>query len=81
MDDTVLSAPGTTALQQVHPPRNEGMPLDTDWVARAQANTSAIERRAASLPGRRSVKKAHQAAWLARAITLIDLTTLAGDDT
>jgi len=27
------------------------------------------------------VKKAHQAAWLARAISCIDLTTLAGDDT
>ncbi|MFY0636002.1 MAG: deoxyribose-phosphate aldolase [Vannielia sp.] len=57
------------------------MELDMDWVMRAQANTSAIERRAASLPGRRSVKKAFQAAWLCKAITLIDLTTLAGDDT
>ncbi len=61
--------------------RNPGMALDMDWVARVQANTSAIERRAATLPGRRSVKKAYQAAWLAKAITLIDLTTLAGDDT
>jgi deoxyribose-phosphate aldolase len=68
-------------LPQLHRPRNPGMALDLDWIARVQANTSAIERRAASLPGRRSVKKAHQAAWLARAITLIDLTTLAGDDT
>jgi deoxyribose-phosphate aldolase len=68
-------------LPQVHLPRNAGMELDLDWVARVQANTSAIERRAATLPGRRSVKKDHQAAWLARAITLIDLTTLAGDDT
>ncbi|MEM1107040.1 MAG: deoxyribose-phosphate aldolase, partial [Pseudomonadota bacterium] len=40
-----------------------------------------IERRAATLPGRRSVKKDYQAAWLARAITCIDLTTLSGDDT
>ena len=47
----------------------------------AQANRSAIERRAATLPGRRSVKKEHQAAWLLKAITCIDLTTLAGDDT
>ena len=46
-----------------------------------QANTSAIERRAATLPGRRSVKKDWQAAWLLRAITCIDLTTLSGDDT
>ena len=68
-------------LPQVHLPRNAGMPLDLDWVARVQANTSAIERRAATLPGRRTVKKEWQAAWLAKAITLIDLTTLAGDDT
>lgn len=61
--------------------RNPGTALDLDWVASVQANTSAIERRAATLPGRRSVKKDYQAAWLARAISCIDLTTLAGDDT
>ena len=61
--------------------RNQGIPLDLDRVARARANTSAIERRAATLPARRSVKKDHQAAWLYKAISLIDLTTLAGDDT
>ncbi len=68
-------------LPQTVEPRNPGMALDMDWVMRARANRSAIERRAATLPGRRSVKKAHQAAWLARAISCIDLTTLAGDDT
>lgn len=62
-------------------PRNDGMQLDLDLIRSLQANTSAIERRAASLPGRRTVKKAHQAAWLLRAITMIDLTTLSGDDT
>jgi deoxyribose-phosphate aldolase len=62
-------------------PRNPGMALDLDWVASVQANTSAIERRAASLGGRRSVKKDHQAAWLLKAVSLIDLTTLSGDDT
>lgn len=61
--------------------RNPGMSLDLDWVAQAQANTSAIERRAGSLGGRRSVKKEYQAAWLCKAISLIDLTTLSGDDT
>ncbi len=61
--------------------RNPGMALDLDWVAGVAANTPAIERRIATLPGRRSVKKAHQAAWLLRAVTLIDLTTLSGDDT
>ncbi|MFW8593608.1 deoxyribose-phosphate aldolase [Cribrihabitans neustonicus] len=66
-----------------HPvePRNPGMELDLDWVAAVQANTSAIERRCATLPGRRSVKKDYQAAWLLKAISLIDLTTLSGDDT
>ena len=64
-----------------HDARNPGMALDLDWALSATANTSAIERRAATLPGRRSVKKEWQAAWLLRAITLIDLTTLAGDDT
>jgi deoxyribose-phosphate aldolase len=57
------------------------MPLDLDWVAGVAANTSAIERRAVTLPGRRTVKKDWQAAWFLKAITLIDLTTLAGDDT
>ncbi|MBL4915674.1 deoxyribose-phosphate aldolase [Tabrizicola sp. DMG-N-6] len=68
-------------LPQAGHPRNPGMTLDLDWVAAVQANTSAIERRAATLPGRRSVKKDHQAAWLCKAISLIDLTTLSGDDT
>lgn len=71
----------TDLLPQVAHVRNPGMPLDLDWVAGVQANTSAIERRCATLPGRRSVKKEFQAAWLLKAITLIDLTTLSGDDT
>lgn len=68
-------------LPQVHEPRNVGIPLDLEWVKSVQANTSAIERRAATLPGRRSVKKDFQAAWLCKAISIMDLTTLSGDDT
>lgn len=68
-------------LSSVTLPRNDGIPLDLDWVASVQANTSAIERRAKTLPARRSVKKDHQAAWLLKAISCIDLTTLSGDDT
>lgn len=71
----------TDALPTVHLPRNPGQPLDFDRIRAVQANTSAIERRCATLPGRRSVKKEFQAAWLLKAITLIDLTTLSGDDT
>ncbi|HEY7355117.1 MAG TPA: deoxyribose-phosphate aldolase [Ktedonobacterales bacterium] len=61
--------------------RNPGMPLDLDRVARVDVNRSAVERRAATLVTRRTVKKEWQAAWLLRAITCLDLTTLAGDDT
>jgi deoxyribose-phosphate aldolase len=57
------------------------MPLDLGWVNEVRINRSAVERRAATLVTRRTVKKDWQAAWLLRAITLIDLTTLAGDDT
>ena len=80
METTTLQA-ATHQLPQAIEPRNPGMDLDMDWVRAVQANTSAIERRAATLPGRRSVKKAHQAAWLCKAISMIDLTTLSGDDT
>ena len=71
----------THQLPQVAHARNPGMALDLDWVASVQANTSAIERRCATLGGRRSVKKDYQAAWLLKAVSVIDLTTLSGDDT
>ena len=60
---------------------NTGIPLNLDWVDSVRINTSAVERRAATLVGRRTVKKDWQVAWLLRAITVMDLTTLAGDDT
>ena|ERR1043165_966815 len=63
------------------PSRNPGMPLDLGWVRDVRVNRSAVERRAATIPTRRSVKTVWQAGWLLRAITLIDLTTLQGDDT
>jgi deoxyribose-phosphate aldolase len=61
--------------------KNKGMALDEAVFRDARVNLSAVERRAASIAARRSVKKAHQAAWLLRAVGLIDLTTLAGNDT
>jgi deoxyribose-phosphate aldolase len=61
--------------------RNPGLPLDLDAVRLVHVNRSAVERRAATIPTRRTVKKEWQAAWLLRAITLMDLTTLSGDDT
>jgi deoxyribose-phosphate aldolase len=60
---------------------NQGMTLNLDWVERVRVNTSAVERRAQTHIARRSVKKDWQAAWLLRAISCMDLTTLSGDDT
>jgi deoxyribose-phosphate aldolase len=61
--------------------RNPGFPLELEWVREIRVNRSAIERRCATLVTRRTVKKEWQAAWLLRAVTFMDLTTLAGDDT
>lgn len=60
---------------------NKGIPLDLNWLHEVRVNTSAVERRAQSQVARRTVKKDWQAAWLLRAITCMDLTTLSGDDT
>lgn len=60
---------------------NRGIPLDLNWVQEVRVNTSAVERRAQSQVARRTVKKEWQAAWLLRAISCMDLTTLSGDDT
>ncbi|MCP4880374.1 MAG: deoxyribose-phosphate aldolase [Gammaproteobacteria bacterium] len=62
-------------------PRNPGLAFDPDCFAGMKINRSATERRATSYGLRRSIKKQQQAAWLLKAISLIDLTTLAGDDT
>ncbi|MBC7738456.1 MAG: deoxyribose-phosphate aldolase [Candidatus Saccharibacteria bacterium] len=77
----ILTVQAKSQLPQLTHTRNPGMALDLDWVASVQVNTSAIERRAATIGGRRTVKKDFQAAWLCKAISCIDLTTLSGDDT
>jgi len=74
--ETSIAILGESALQP-----NAGIPLDLNWVREVQANTSAVERRAQSQVARRTVKKDWQAAWLLRAISCMDLTTLSGDDT
>src|ERR1035437_4225363 len=61
--------------------RNPGMPLDLDLVLAQRVNRSAAERRAATIPTRRTVKKQWQAAWLLCATPFIALTPPAGDDT
>ncbi|HEX4427040.1 MAG TPA: deoxyribose-phosphate aldolase [Terriglobales bacterium] len=60
---------------------NQGVPLNLEWVRQVRVNLSAVERRAQTHVTRRTVKKDWQAAWMLRAITCMDLTTLSGDDT
>jgi deoxyribose-phosphate aldolase len=60
---------------------NPGIEFDAGWVNRVRVNLSAAERRVDTLPKRRSVKKAWQTAWLLKAVSLMDLTTLSADDT
>jgi deoxyribose-phosphate aldolase len=78
-----LKKAGTTelvALEHGHA-RNPGTALKIELFENIDVNFSAVNRRAATLTTRRTVKKQWQAAWLIRAIECIDLTTLAGDDT
>jgi deoxyribose-phosphate aldolase len=77
----VLDGSSAAALELSVRPRNPGTPFELDWIEQVRINRSAVERRAATLRTRRTVKKEWQAAWLLRAVTLIDLTTLSGDDT
>jgi deoxyribose-phosphate aldolase len=69
----------------IHPPeapgRNSGIPLDLGWLKQVAVNRSAAERRTTTLTARRTVKNQWQAAWLLKAVSCLDLTTLAGDDT
>jgi deoxyribose-phosphate aldolase len=80
-DTPPRSEPPRSRLTDSGVERNPGTPLNLDVVRALRVNRSAVERRAATIPTRRTVKKEWQAAWLLRAVSLIDLTTLAGDDT
>lgn len=79
--DKVLEKKHKNPTPSHHEERNEGLPFNTKYFDAINLNRSAIERRVGTLTGRRSVKKEFQAAWLLKAISMIDLTTLAGDDT
>ena len=75
-DSKTLAILGGRELQP-----NRGIPLNLDWIEEVRVNTSAVERRAQTLVTRRTVKKEWQVAWLLRAVSCMDLTTLSGDDT
>ena len=87
-EESAKAAPSGHALGEAVPvtlhgrdlTANRRMKLELDWVEEVRVNTSAVERRAATIGTRRSVKKDWQAAWLLRAIACMDLTTLSGDD-
>uniref|UniRef100_A0A7N8YHV3 Deoxyribose-phosphate aldolase n=1 Tax=Mastacembelus armatus TaxID=205130 RepID=A0A7N8YHV3_9TELE len=55
--------------------------LHITWIAKVKVNTQAVLKRAQHVQGQKTPKKQWQAAWLLKAVTCIDLTTLAGDDT
>src|ERR1700740_1317962 len=80
-----MRTPSIDKPKAIHSPeeskRNGGIPLDLGWLKQVQVNKSAAERRTATLTTRRTVKKQWQAAWLLKAVSCLDLTTLAGDDT
>ena len=75
------SGDGAPAAAPHELPRNPGTPFGLGAVEEVRVNRSAVERRAATIPTRRTVKKAWQAAWLLQAVRCTDLTTLSGDDT
>lgn len=79
--EKILEKKYTDRPQNISEERNQGLSFNTKYFEGININRSAIERRVATLTARRSVKKKFQAAWLLKAISMIDLTTLAGDDT
>lgn len=81
-----MAGTSQTNVTSLKPPgsgieRNPGMVFTPELFEGIRINRSAVERRAATLGARRVVKNSHQAAWLLRALSCIDLTTLAGADT
>lgn len=76
-----VNKPRSNGFPEAHHQRNDGIPFDANLFKGITINKSAVERRAATITKRRSVKKQWQAAWLLKAVSCIDLTTLAGDDT
>ena len=86
-DETVLSAQQSSNAEPANLMlvnsliRNTGTEFQLDPLDSVRINLSAVQRRVETLGGRRTVKKEWQAAWLLKAVSCIDLTSLAGDDT
>ena len=81
-DKKILNLVESDEIETTHSDlRNPGIDFSLDLISSISINRSAVERRCANYGPRRSIKKENQAAWLLKAITLMDLTTLSGDDT
>ncbi|MDH5433334.1 MAG: deoxyribose-phosphate aldolase [Gammaproteobacteria bacterium] len=76
-----MDAQDSSVVKSFHGVHNPGVELKMQWVDDIRVNFSAIQRRVNTLTKRRSLKKAWQAAWLLKAVSCIDLTTLSGQDT
>lgn len=55
--------------------------LDLGWLNHVNINLTAVKKSATDLLASRELKGEYRAAWLLKSLTLIDLTTLGGDDT
>lgn len=81
-DKKILNLVESDEIETTHSDlRNPGIDFSLDLISSISVNRSAVESRCANYGPRRSIKKENQAAWLLKAITLMDLTTLSGDDT
>ena len=81
-DKKILNLVESDEIETTHSDlRNPGIDFSLDLISSISVNRSAVERRCANYGPRRSIKKENQAAWLLKAITIMDLTTLSGDDT
>ena len=81
-DKKILNLVESEEIETTHSDlRNPGIDFSLDLISSISVNRSAVERRCATYGPRRGIKKENQAAWLLKAITLMDLTTLSGDDT
>ncbi|XP_066248394.1 deoxyribose-phosphate aldolase [Euwallacea similis] len=61
--------------------RNPGCELDLGWLNNVNMNLTAINKLAKKLAASKELRDEYRVAWILKAITCIDLTTLAGDDT
>ncbi|KAK9869493.1 hypothetical protein WA026_003247 [Henosepilachna vigintioctopunctata] len=61
--------------------RNPGCEFDLSWISNVNINSNAINKSVESIIADKILKNEYEAAWLLKAVTCIDLTTLGGDDT